>query len=67
MDSVSTSNPDLDAVASHAQNAATDEAVVMVNLIKFKSADHFRRFADEGQRTAESTSERSAPSGSMAA
>ena len=50
---VSTSNPDLGAVASHAVNAAADEAVVMVNLIKFKSADHFRRFADESQRTAE--------------
>ena len=49
---VSTSNPDLHAVAAHAENVG-DEPVVMVNLIKFKSADHFRRFATEGQRTSE--------------
>ena len=50
---VDTSNPDLDAVTSYAENTADGDAVVMVNLIKFKSADHFRRFVDESQRTAE--------------
>ena len=49
---MSSSNPDLEAVAAHAASAG-DGPVVMVNLIKFKSAEHFRRFATESQRTAE--------------
>lgn len=49
---VSTSNPDLDAVAARAETV-DNEPVVMVNLIKFKSPEHFQRFASESQRTAE--------------
>ena len=49
---MSTSNPNLGAVAAHAEKAG-DEPVVMVNLIKFKSADHLQRFATESQRTSE--------------
>lgn len=49
---MNTSNPDLDAVAAHAESVG-DVPVVMVNLIKFKSADHFQRFAAESQRTGE--------------
>lgn len=41
---MSASNPDLDAAAAHAENAG-DGPIVMVNLIKFKSVEHFRRFA----------------------
>ena len=51
MASMNVPNPDLDAVAAHAASAG-DEPVVMVNLMKFKGAEHAQRFmAESRERT----------------